>query len=848
MQDATAQFLDGGMTAQELVMRKPTFTLRTQMTWMIVLTGIMLIGPFLPNYTFTSNLGEYDAIHTVLEFASIAISFMVAALAWNLRRQEDNLALLVLGLTSLAVAVIDIGHVLSYVGMPELITPSGAQKSITFWLTGRLIAALGLLVIALVQRRHVPMIAWIYGLLVVFMVVVAVCWIGLAQPDWLPRFYVEGPGLTTLKKVCEYGIAGVLAIAALLFLRRSRREGDPENGWLAAAAWTLALTELYFTFYANVTDLLSVIAHVYKVIAYAMIYRAIFVSGVQKPYNDAAHERSLLRSLINSIPDLIFVKDPAGKYLVANTAFEKYANIAESDLLGRTTAQITAEKGANRHAIFEQQVLASEQPLRTEEWIPAADGSAKLFDTLKTPFQGPTGEHLGLIAISRDISEQKAAEEKLDHLAHYDSLTGLPNQLLLAESSLREFNIARATHQEVAFVIFDIDDFHTINDAIGHEQGDVLLKQVAQRFRESIPPRDVLARPGGDEFVALLINDTPSATAVMVETLVALARRPFAVLGRDFNITVSAGIAMFPSDGDSYEVLRRFAEAALYRAKSDGRNTFRFFTDEMQKKTTIRLQTLNDLRGAARNDEFRLHYQPQISLADGSVCGAEALIRWEHPELGLIPPGSFIPLAEESGLILPMGDWVARKALEDAQSWRGRGINIGTMSINLSAAQFRQPDLAAKMTEIATTSGYPISDIEWEMTESATLFDPEGAVDIIQGLHDHGFHVSLDDFGTGYSSMAYLKRYRIDKIKIDQSFVRDLASDADDRSIVRAIIQMARSMNCAVLAEGVETAEQLEVLLAEGCDMAQGYYFSRPLPAEDFVKFLGTQKLGALSH
>jgi EAL domain-containing protein (putative c-di-GMP-specific phosphodiesterase class I) len=305
---------------------------------------------------------------------------------------------------------------------------------------------------------------------------------------------------------------------------------------------------------------------------------------------------------------------------------------------------------------------------------------------------------------------------------------------------------------------------------------------------------------------------------------------------------------MFPSDGDSYEVLRRFAEAALYRAKSDGRNTFRFFTDEMQKKTTIRLQTLNDLRGAARNDEFRLHYQPQISLADGSVCGAEALIRWEHPELGLIPPGSFIPLAEESGLILPMGDWVARKALEDAQSWRGRGINIGTMSINLSAAQFRQPDLAAKMTEIATTSGYPISDIEWEMTESATLFDPEGAVDIIQGLHDHGFHVSLDDFGTGYSSMAYLKRYRIDKIKIDQSFVRDLASDADDRSIVRAIIQMARSMNCAVLAEGVETAEQLEVLLAEGCDMAQGYYFSRPMPAEDFVKFLGTQKLGALSH
>lgn len=823
------------------------FSMRTQYLWMAVLTGILALGPLLPSYTFTSKVGEYDALHTVLEFASISISVMVFALAWNLRHQERNFALLVLGLTSLAVSLVDIGHVLSYQGMPEVVTPSGAQKSITFWLVGRLIAAIGLLVIAIVRSRRVSMRTWVTGVIVVVAVVVTTWWIGMTQPDWLPSFYITGSGLTVLKKVTEYCIAAILIVAAVLFVLRARREQNREMAWLAAATWTLALTDLYFTMYANVTDLLSVIAHVYKAIAYAMIYLAIFAAGVRRPYAEAARDRSLLRSLIDSMPDLVVVKDPDKRYLVANAAYQQYEERDEADMIGRTSAQVLGQQTAEVMEAMDARVLAAGETVRANVSIPAADGSTRTFDTIKSPFRGDTGDALGVISLSRDITDQLAAEAAIDHLAHYDPLTGLPNQSLLSESVRRELSIARQSNQSIAFVVFDLDDFHTINEAVGHEAGDALLQQVAQRLRASIRPRDVLARPGGDEFVALLVDQSPAEAGLAVARLIDQARQPFTLGQQDTKITVSAGIAMFPSDGDTYDDLRRFAEAALYRAKSEGRDTARFFTDEMQQQASTRLQLLNSLRAALDNGEFRVFYQPQVRVSDGAVCGAEALVRWEHPMRGLVSPADFIPIAEETGLILPIGDWVATQALSDAQAWRAAGYTLPSVSINLSAAQFRQADLAIRLTELANEAGFPFADIEWELTESATMLDPEGSVEIIQSLHDRGFQVSLDDFGTGYSSMSYLKRYHIDKLKIDQSFVRDLATDADDRSIVQAIIQLARTMSCTVVAEGVETQEQLDELRAEGCDVAQGYFFARPMPAEAMTEYLRSQQLAAAS-
>lgn len=824
----------------------PGLSMRIQFTWMAALTGILVLSPLLPTYTFTSGIGAYDAVHTVLEFASIAVSFMVFALAWNLRHLQDNFALLILGLASFAAATIDIAHVLSYVGMPELVTPSGGQKSVTFWLLGRFIAALGFLAIAIVRDRHVSKRAWAVGMLAVTLLLVPCLWIGLVQPDWLPVLYTDASGLTALKKVLEYGIAGIYAAAALMLIRRARRDGDREMAWLAAATWTLALTDVFFTLYANVTDSISVIAHVYKVIAYGMIYLAIFAAGVRRPYDEAANERSLLRSLIDSMPDLIVVKDPQKRFIVANRAYQAYEHRNEASLKGRTSSEVVEQGAARVLEAMDDQVLDSGATLRADVVMPSAAGVERTFDTLKAPFLGPANEALGVISLLRDVTDDLARDAELEQLSHYDPLTGLPNLSLLTEAAQRELDIAELTGQSIAFVVLDLDDFHTINEAIGHDSGDALLQQVAQRLRAGIRPRDVVARPGGDEFVILLTDQNPGDASLIVARLIEEARRPFAINGQDTKITLSAGIAMFPDNGSTFAELRRFAEAALYRAKSEGRDTLRFFTEEMQEHAATRLQTLNGLRTALDRGEFRVHYQPQIRLEDGAVCGVEALVRWEHPTQGLVPPGAFIPLAEETGLILPLGDWVAATALADAQAWRSAGFMLPSVSINLSAAQFRQADLAVRLTQIANDAGFPFADIEWELTESSTMLDPEGSVAIIQSLHDRGFQVSLDDFGTGYSSLSYLKRYRIDKLKIDQSFVRDLAVDPDDRSIVKAIVQLARVMDCRVVAEGVETDEQLVGLRAEGCDVAQGYLFARPMPADEMQAFLQTRQLTEL--
>jgi diguanylate cyclase (GGDEF)-like protein/PAS domain S-box-containing protein len=774
----------------------------------------------------------------VLEFSSIAISVMVFALAWNLRHQESNFTLLVLGLTSLAVSIVDIGHVLSYQGMPDVISPSGGQKSITFWLSGRLIAAIGLLVVAVVRRRRVSMRTWGIGVAAVIVVVTATTWVGMVQPDWLPTFYASGSGLTPLKKVIEYAIAGVLLLAAILFMRRARREADREMAWLAAASWTLGLTDLFFTMYANVTDLVSVIGHLYKVIAYAMIYLAIFAAGVRRPYEEAARDRSLLRSLIDSMPDLIVVKNTDKEYVVANAAYQRYEDVDEAALLGKTSGQVLGEQTGSVLEAMDQKVLLEGATLREDVSMPAADGSERIFDTLKAPFRGPGGEHLGIISLSRDITDKLAANAAIDQLSNYDPLTGLPNQSLLALSATRELRIAEQSGQSIAFVVFDLDDFHTVNDAVGHDSGDVLLQQIGLRLRDGIEPRDMLAHPGGDEFVAVLTDTTPEDAGLEVARLLELVRRPFPLGSQDLTVTISAGIAMYPQDGSTYEELRRFAEGALYRAKSEGRDTLRFFTDEMQQNASTRLQMLNHLRAALAGGEFRVHYQPQMLLADESVCGAEALVRWQHPTLGLIAPGAFIPLAEETGLILPIGDWVAAQAMSDLREWRRSGSALPSISINLSAAQFRQSDLVSRLSQIADEAGIPFGDVDWELTESAAMVNPEESVTVIRGLHDRGFVVSLDDFGTGYSSMTYLKRYHIDRLKIDRSFVSEIATDSEDLSIVRAVIQLARTMGCSVVAEGVETAEQVEVLKAEGCQIAQGYYFARPMPAEAMAEFL----------
>ena len=440
------------------------------------------------------------------------------------------------------------------------------------------------------------------------------------------------------------------------------------------------------------------------------------------------------------------------------------------------------------------------------------------------------------IGVFTDISEQKAAEARIRHLAEHDYLTDLPNRLLL-NSSLEQA-IAHSVREKVAVALLfiDLDHFKDVNDSLGHDIGDRLLQVFAARLRACVSEGDTVSRQGGDEFVVLLMDCvTQRIAASVAERILNVAAQPILIDEHELNVTASIGISLCPSDGSDIHGLLRNADTALYQAKAAGRNTYQFFTQDMQAKVQERLSIENALRKAIRQQEFLLHYQPQFATGSGELVGVEALIRWQHPEQGMIPPLRFIGVAEESGLIRPIGTWVLQEACRQSRRWQDAGMPPLPVAVNVSAAQFHQGDLLRVVREAVEAAGIAPACLELEITESVLMNEAEQVVEVIAALKAYGVTVAIDDFGTGYSSLAYLKRFRTDKIKIDRSFVQDVPHDGDDVAIVRAIIDIARNLNQRVVAEGVETRDQLEFLRHLDCPVVQGYYFSKPLPAADIL-------------
>jgi diguanylate cyclase (GGDEF)-like protein len=435
--------------------------------------------------------------------------------------------------------------------------------------------------------------------------------------------------------------------------------------------------------------------------------------------------------------------------------------------------------------------------------------------------------------------EHAEAEKKLEFLAHHDILTGLPNRLLLRDRYEQAIAQADRAHSGVAVLFLDLDNFKQVNDTLGHNYGDQLLVRVVERLRGCLRDADTISRQGGDEFVILLTNLRDLAViSGIAQQIVETFAAPFEIDAYSINTTFSIGVSLYPDDGKEFDTLLSNADTALYQAKDSGRDTYRFFSDKMNIDAQEQLQLQGQLRNAVRNQEFILHYQPQIDIASGRFIGAEALVRWKHPELGLLPPDKFIPLAERSGLVIPMGDWVLNEACRQAQVWREKGHAL-VMAVNLSALQFKRGNLLEMVSHALKRSGLPAEMLELELTESILLHDIDVAIKTLRSLRDMGVKLSIDDFGTGYSSLSYLKRLAVNKLKIDQSFVRDLAEDADSAAIVRAIIQLGHTLQLTVIAEGVETDAQLAFLRNYGCDEAQGYLYSRPISATEFVKLLG---------
>lgn len=429
------------------------------------------------------------------------------------------------------------------------------------------------------------------------------------------------------------------------------------------------------------------------------------------------------------------------------------------------------------------------------------------------------------------------AEQRVHYLANFDELTGLPNRSRIDNQITYLLNLAKRNTMSITVMFLDLDHFKDINDTLGHGIGDALLIEASKRLQSILREEDTIARFGGDEFIVLLPNiDMDGATQVAQKLLMAF-KTPFNIHEYELTISTSVGIALYPNDGKDFETLYKNADTAMYRAKQEGRNGFSFFTTEMQQHSTRHLELSNALRHALTRNQLQLHYQPQFSTIEGTIIGAEALLRWNHPELGNVSPAEFISIAEESGTILSVGEWVLRTAIQQAKTWMDQGFSPIIMAVNLSAVQFRSPNLPLLISTILEEIGLPPEYLELELTESVAMHDPQRAINIMNDLHQRGIRMSIDDFGTGYSSLSYLKKFNIYKLKIDQSFIRDINVDPEDKAIVAAIISMAKSLGLQTIAEGVETVGQLNYLYEQGCDEIQGYYFAKPLPKEAFETF-----------
>ena len=536
-----------------------------------------------------------------------------------------------------------------------------------------------------------------------------------------------------------------------------------------------------------------------------------------------------------------------GIFVIQDGRF-RYANPFLLDLFGYSYEEVVDRLGPldliepAQHDFIREQMQARQRGVKGERYEISArrkDGSMFPASILGSP--ATFGGHAASVGTVLDLSQQKAAEQRIRELADFDPLTGLPNRRLLRDRVEQLLAAGERDGTPVTLLFLDLDHFKWINDSLGHSVGDDLLIALSNRLSAVVRRGDTLARLGGDEFV-LAMPGIPTAVAIEVaRRLIEECAPPFHVGGHDLTVTPSIGISLYPQDGRDFESLLKHADVAMYKAKELGRNTFQFYAADMNKATLDRLLMESNLRRALEQGEFALHYQPLVCLRSGRIFGVEALLRWAHHDLGLIMPDRFIPVAEDSGLIGPIGDWVLAEACRQAQAWQLAGVGPVLMAVNVSPVQFRQSGFVAAVAGALAASGLDASRLELELTERTVMHDAEVNLGTLSALHRMGVELSLDDFGTGYSSLAYLKRFPVGKLKIDRSFVRDLEVDADGQAIASTVVSMGRSLRLKVLAEGVENVAQLELLRAMACDMAQGYLFSRPVPADEMLALLQTQ-------
>lgn len=933
--------------------------------WLLAILLVVQLASWLaPTPHNYQGIPHYLLLHSVMEMFSVVVSMMVFSVCWNSHANKTPDSLALLAGIFFAVGCLDFSHTFSYVGMPDFISSNDSEKHLTFWLSARTLAAVGLLVVAWRSWDkviHTPTKYWtLAGLCALTALII---WTVIYHQDWLPHWFIPGQGLTLLKKQVEYGVVCVHLLTLVVLWRKLRTRQPFDPGLLFAAVGVLAMSEVFFTMYTTMTGAYNVLGHIYKVIAYYLIYRSVVVQTIDRPYRELAsaqenlelavsasntglwdmapstgqsymspvlkaqlgyqdeeldnqyatwlsllhpddreqavrriedclsdkrdgtyesefrlrhkdgsyrwilsrgkrqtdartqvvrlvgshtditerkRETSRFQHAVEASPNAMIMVDERGTIVLANSRADRMFGYEPQSLVGGGLDMLVPESLRSTHQQLRHRFMRAPTDRAMGEgrvlFARHRDGHEFRVEIGLTPIEEQDGRYV--LASVVDITDQIEAQQRIEKLINYDTLTGLPNRQLLKDRVDHALSAAMRSGNRMAVLFIDIDNFKYINDTLGHQLGDLLLVEIATRLSALVKEADTVARIGGDEFVIVLTEGGEDAVAREASRIVASISSRYDIGDQELVVTPSIGISMYPDDGVDFETLLQHADTAMYRVKEEGRNDFRFFAKEMQLRTMRLLQLENAMHQALESQQFQLVYQPQFGREGRRPVGVEALLRWHHPKLGTISPAEFIPLAESNGLIIPIGTWVLRTAVAQMKAWLDAGLPPMVMAVNLSAAQFRHANLPALVTQILEDAELPPEYLELELTESVAMQDPMKVIRVMDDLHQRGVRMSIDDFGTGYSSLSYLKKFRVYKLKIDQSFVRDIATDADDRAIVTAIIQLARSLGFITIAEGVETQAQCDFLLAQGCDEFQGYLFSKPVPPEQVVSLI----------
>jgi diguanylate cyclase (GGDEF)-like protein/PAS domain S-box-containing protein len=555
-------------------------------------------------------------------------------------------------------------------------------------------------------------------------------------------------------------------------------------------------------------------------------------------------EKERAQVTLNCIGDAVACTDISGNITFLNLVAEKMTGWSWQEAAGRPMAEVFRILDATSRETTPNPMEKAVGQNRTVHLplnciLIRRDGFEIPIEDSVAPIHDRDGQATGAVIVFRDVSAARAMSLQMAHSAQHDFLTGLPNRMLFNDRVGQAIGLAQRHMKKVGVLFLDLDGFKHINDSLGHPIGDKLLQSIAKRLVDCVRGSDTVSRQGGDEFVVLLSEmEQPEDAALSARRMLNAVAEAHPIDQHDLHVTTSIGLSVYPDDGLDAETLIKNADTAMYQAKENGRQSYQFFMPAMNVRAVERQSIEESLRRALERQEFALHYQPKINLKTGEISGAEALIRWTHPTRGPVPPGQFIPVAEDCGLILPIGNWVLREACKQARAWVDAGLPLGTMAVNISAMEFRDENFLEGVFAILKDTGLDPRSLELELTESVLMKRAESTESILRKLRARGVQLAVDDFGTGYSSLSYLRKFPIDALKIDQSFVRQITTAPDETTIVTAVISMGRSLNLRVVAEGVETQEELKFLQAHQCDEAQGYYFSRPVLPHVFAQLL----------